>query len=85
MPCRFRKDAFLPGISQEGARRVLEKIEWLWTNRRVVNHFPLSANLSGFYKRRLGDYRIIYSYDPNPDELVIHLVGTRDDIYKKAL
>ena len=62
----------------------MTKIGWLWANRRVVNHFPLSANLSGFYRRRLGKYRIVYTYDPNPDELVVRLIGSRDDIYREA-
>jgi len=43
-----------------------------------------SANLSEFYKKRLGKYRIIYTYDDNADELIVRLVDTRDDIYKKA-
>jgi len=84
MPLRFDEDAFLPGIPEEDLRRLMGKIEWLWANRRVVNHSPLSGQLTGFFRRRLGKYRIIYTYDPNPDELVIRLVGPRDDIYKKA-
>jgi mRNA-degrading endonuclease RelE of RelBE toxin-antitoxin system len=85
MPLRFDKDAFLAGIPQEDIRRLMARIEWLWANRRLVKHSPLSGQLRGLYKRRLGMYRIIYSYDPNPDELVIRLVGTRDEIYRKAV
>lgn len=47
-------------------------------------HHPLRHELSGYYKRPLGKYRIVYSYDENSDEMVIHLVGTRDSIYKDA-
>ena len=52
-------------------------------NRRAVSHDSLGYNLSGFYKRRLGKYRIIYTYDDESDEMVIRLVGTRDEIYTK--
>lgn len=82
MTLLFAKDAFA-GIPDSDAQRLMTKIEWLWTHRRLVTHLSLSGSLSEFYKRRLGKYRIIYTYDPNPDVLTIHLVGTRDDIYKK--
>jgi mRNA-degrading endonuclease RelE of RelBE toxin-antitoxin system len=63
----------------------MAKIEWLWTNRRSVKHFPLSGNLSRFSKRRVGKYRIIYTYEPNSDDMVIRLVGLRDDIYSRPV
>jgi mRNA interferase RelE/StbE len=74
----------LSRIPKQDAERVLTKIEWLWANRREVVHHPLAANLTGFFKRRLGRYRIIYTYENDSDELVIRLVGTRDNIYKEA-
>ncbi len=80
----FDPDALL-GIPQHEGERILEKTDWLWDNRGVIIHRPLRHELSGYYKRQLGKYRIIYSYDENPDEMVIHLVGTRDSIYKDAI
>ncbi len=74
----------LSGIPSQDAERVLTKISWLWANRREVTHHPLSGNLSGFYKRRLGKYRIIYTYDNDADKLVVRLAGTRDDIYEDS-
>jgi len=75
----------LSGIPQLEGERILEKTDWLWVNRRVIIHHPLSHELSGYYKRQKGKYRIIYSYDENTDEMVIRLVGTRDSIYKDAI
>ncbi len=80
----FHPDA-LKGLSPQDARRIQDKIDWLWANRGAVNHFPLRENLSGFYKRRVGRYRVVYTYDSNPDDMVIRLVGSRDDIYRKPL
>ncbi len=74
----------LSSIPTRDVERVLKKIEWLWTNRRLVVHHPLSANLSGFFKKRVGGYRIIYTYENDGDRLVVHLAGTRDEIYKAA-
>lgn len=81
MGLSYYPNALAP-IPQQDANRLKNKIEWLWANRELVNHFPLSENLSGFFKRRVGRYRIIYSYDSNPDDMVIRLVGLRDDIYQ---
>ena len=80
----FAPDA-LSGIPQVEGERILEKTDWLWDNRGIIIHHPLRHGLSGYCKRQLGRYRIIYSYDENPDEMVIHLVGTRDSIYKDAI
>ena len=81
MPLKFDEDA-LDEVPVGDTERILEKIDWLWDNRRSVIHHPLKGTLQGVYKRRYGKYRIIYTYDDNPDDLVILLVGTRDDIYK---
>ena len=80
----FDPDA-LRDIPRQDVDRLLTKVAWLWEYREQVKHSPLRANLSGYFKRRLGNYRIIYTYDPNPDDMVIHLVGLRDDIYRRAL
>ena len=75
----------LVDISPNDASRVKAKIDWLFANRYLVQHLPLSENLSEFFKRRIGKYRVIYSWDSNPDELIIHKVGLRDKIYEEPL
>ncbi len=81
MPLLYDDDA-LSDVPAQDLQRIVEKAEWLWVYRQAVTHHPLRHNLSGFYKRRAGNYRIIYTYDTELDELVIRLVGTRDDVYK---
>ena len=80
---RFDPDAF-SGLPHPESERILKKIERLWEDRSISVHYPLRHELSGYYKRRLGKYRIVYSYDENTDEMIIHLAGTRDSIYKDA-
>ena len=81
---RFDPDA-LSGAGKSESERLLNKIEWLWGNRRMVVHHPLRHDLSGFFKRVVGKYRIVYSYDNDSDDMVIYLVGTRDTIYQVAI
>lgn len=83
MALKIADDA-LDGVAPEDKERLLNKIEWLWSNRKIVTHHPLSGNLSGFFKRRVGRYRILYTYDDNPDEMVVRLIGTRDEIYGQS-
>ena len=77
----YRQDA-LEGLPRKEADRVKAKIVWLWDHRLEVNHRPLRANLSGYYKRRVGSYRIVYTFDEDPDDMVIIRVGLRDEIYR---
>ena len=83
MALLFDPDAF-SNIPEHHVERLMRKIDWLWVNRLLVRHQPLSENLSGYYRRRLGKYRILYSYDSDSDDLTIHLVGLRDTIYRDA-
>jgi mRNA interferase RelE/StbE len=45
------------------ATRILKKLQWLSEQGDNVTHQPLSANLTGFYKLRVGDYRVIYKLE----------------------
>lgn len=64
------------------AQRILSKIRWLSTNCTFVHHEPLSGDLAGFYKRRIGDYRVIYMIDSYNQSVEICFIGHRKDIYK---
>lgn len=59
--------------------RIFKKISWLDDDFDEIRHQALSANLSGLFKLRIGDYRVIYSFDN--DFITIHHVGHRRDIY----
>ncbi|MDZ7965264.1 MAG: type II toxin-antitoxin system RelE/ParE family toxin [Nostoc sp. DedSLP03] len=41
----------------------------------------LSADLSGMFKLRVGNYRVIYSFDIEALLITIHKIGHRRDIY----
>jgi len=60
-------------------QRVFKKIRWMSENFDDIKHQGLSSNLSGLFKLRIGDYRVIYSFDD--DFITIHQVDHRRDIY----
>ncbi len=60
---------------------ILSKIRWLSEDLDNLTPQSLSADLSGLFKLRVGDYRIIYSFDPSEERITVHKVGHRQDVY----
>lgn len=69
-------------IPHDEMGRLKRKINWLWANRNFVSHMALHGDMKNYFKRPMGKYRIIYTYDEAIDEMIIYLVGNRDSIYK---
>jgi mRNA interferase RelE/StbE len=79
----FDPDAIadLEKLSPTVRDRILRKINWLATNFETTSPLGLTANLSGFYKLRVGDYRIIYDIELETQIIVIIRIGHRSKIY----
>lgn len=79
----FESDAVadLEKLSPTVRDRVLRKINWLAMNFEEISPIGLTANLAGFYKLRVGDYRIIYDIEAENQRIVIIRVGHRSEIY----
>jgi mRNA interferase RelE/StbE len=61
--------------------RILKKIRWFANNFENMTPLPLTANLQGFFKLRIGDYRIIYTFDDTLKLITVYKIGHRRDIY----
>jgi len=55
--------ADLDNLAQAVRLRILNKIEWLSLNFEQITPPSLTGEWSGFYKLRVGDYRVIYELD----------------------
>ena len=73
--------ADLEKLSQDLRQRIVNKIDWLAENFEQIKPQPLSNNLSGFFKLRVGDYRVIYEVNPTEQTIIIDRVGHRSQIY----
>ncbi|NET62080.1 MAG: type II toxin-antitoxin system RelE/ParE family toxin [Symploca sp. SIO2E6] len=71
----------LDNLTQAVRVRILNKIDWLRNNFEQISPLPLTANWSGFYKLRVGDYRVIYEFDVELQVIIIVRVGHRSEIY----
>ncbi|MCL4456041.1 MAG: type II toxin-antitoxin system RelE/ParE family toxin [Nitrospirae bacterium] len=74
--------AALASLDKTVAQRVLDKLKWFLQNIEAVNFKPLEGNLSGMYKLRVGDWRVIYEINHNDKVVTVHKVGHRREIYK---
>jgi len=70
-------------LDRSTAQRILHKLKWLSHNFSDLTPEKLTGELRGFYRLRVGSYRVIYTADQEERQLVIHLIGHRRDIYKR--
>jgi len=64
------------------ARRIFQKVRWLAENFAAISPVPLAADLAGVFKLRVGDYRVLYTYDRVPGKIRIERIRHRRDVYK---
>ncbi|MCL4265218.1 MAG: type II toxin-antitoxin system RelE/ParE family toxin [Anaerolineae bacterium] len=72
----------LAKLDQAVARRIVSRLRWLGENMRQVRREPLTGNLTGFYKFRVGDYRIIYQILEAEQVIMVHQIGHRREVYR---
>jgi mRNA interferase RelE/StbE len=79
---RFAPEASdqLERLDKPTAQHVLKKIRWMTGRFDQATHLPLTGNLKGVFKLRVGDYRVLYTFDES--EIVVHVVKHRSEIYK---
>jgi len=62
-------------------RRIARRIDWLAANLSDLKLEPLTGALSGLYKLRVGDYRVLYEILEDEQTIVIHAIGHRSQVY----
>ena len=63
-------------------QKIFERIETYLSKDPVGLGKPLRQNLSGMFRYRYGDYRIIYIVDMLEESITILEVGHRKEIYR---
>ena len=73
----------LARLDKPAGQRIVERIRWLAANPEAIGREPLADDLTGLYKLRVGDYRVLYEILHGEQTIVIHAIGHRRDIYRK--
>ena len=78
----FRPDASrsIGKLDSVISRRIIQKITWLTENIENITPEPLTGDLKGLFKLKVGHFRVVYSI--KGQTIHIHLIGHRSDIYK---
>jgi mRNA interferase RelE/StbE len=71
----------LEKLTQSVRERIVKKIIWLSENFEQINPQSLTADLSGFFKLRVGDYRVIYEFNREEEVISIDRVRHRREVY----
>ncbi|MDZ8023444.1 MAG: type II toxin-antitoxin system RelE family toxin [Nostoc sp. SerVER01] len=74
----------LDNLAQTVRLRIINKIEWLSINIEQITPVPLKGEWSGFYKLRVGDYRVIYEFNMESQLIIITKIGHRSEIYESG-
>lgn len=72
----------LEKLDRQVQKRVVEKLKWLVKNFDYLTPIPLEEPLRGFFKLRVGDWRVIYDFDGNANLITIYSIDNRDTVYK---
>ena len=70
----------LQKLDQPIRKRILKKISWFQDHFQSITPEPLSGDLQGAFKIRIGDWLAIYTIES--DAIVIQAIGHRREIYK---
>ena len=62
------------------AGRILRKITWFSSNFQRVVPEPLTGELRGAFKLRIGDWRVVYTMED--ETIVVQSIGHRREIYR---
>lgn len=63
--------------------RVFDALERLETHFDELVPLPLGGLWKGFFKLRVGDWRVIYEVKMSEYILMVHYIDRRDKIYKR--
>lgn len=73
----------LSRLDLQMARRIVKRIKWLAANMETARLEALTGELTGLYKLRIGDYRVIYEPLHAERHLVIHMIQHRREVYRR--
>ena len=73
--------ADLERLTQAVRERVIHKITWLAETFDQITPQTLTADLSGFFKLRVGDYRVIYEFSRDDKVISIDRIRHRREVY----
>ena len=63
--------------------QITDRLEWLSENFENTRPLPLHADWKGYFKLRVGDWRVVYVFYVSRRSIEIQRIERRDKVYKK--
>lgn len=64
-------------------RQIIDRLAWFTEHFEDITPAPLHADWKGFFKFRIGDWRIVYDFESSKRLITVHQIDRRDKIYKR--
>ena len=74
-------EADLARLDASVAQRVLKKLHWLAENFEATKPEALTGQWGGMFKLTVGDYRVLYTFDKTAQNIIVHFVKHRSEVY----
>jgi len=65
------------------AQNIAHKIDWLSQNIENIIPAPLKGKFKGKYKLRVGDWRVVYSFENSNQIITVYAARHRSEVYKQ--
>lgn len=66
------------------AERLFKKLRWFAENFDAAKPEALTGEWQGVFKLRVGDYRVLYTFDKTKQKIIVHFVRHRREVYKST-
>jgi len=73
----------LSRLDKSIAQNIAHKIDWLSKNTGNIIPAPLKGKFKGKYKLRVGDWRVVYSFENSNKIITIYAVRHRNEVYRQ--
>lgn len=64
-------------------RHIIDWLEWFASHFDDVTPAPLHGEWRGFFKSRIGDWRVVYVFEPSSYLIKVFQIDRRDKVYKR--
>ncbi len=64
-------------------RHIASRLEWLVENFESIKPLPLHQEWKGYFKFRVGDWRVVYTFEMSKRIITVHHIDRRDKVYKR--
>ncbi|TSC94646.1 MAG: plasmid stabilization system-related protein [Parcubacteria group bacterium Licking1014_1] len=73
----------LAKLDKKPRRRIIDKLDWFCDNFDKITPLPLTGEWQGFFKIRVGDWRIVYEINRSKNLITVRIIDKRDEVYKR--